>query len=43
MATEVDGIGGDVVMCPLKSMRLEGCGDVAAEVDEIEGHVVMWR
>ena len=42
MANEVDEIRGDVVMWPLKSMRWEGCGDVAAEVNEIGRGVVMW-
>ena len=42
MAAVVDEIGGDIVMCPLKLMRLKGmlyCGIV---VDEIGGEVVMW-
>ena len=35
MATDVDEIGGDVVLWLLKLMRLEGCRDVATEVDAI--------
>ena len=35
MATDVDEIGEDVVMWPPMLMRMEGCRDVATEVDEI--------
>ena len=42
MATEVDEIGGDVVMSPLKLMRFEGCRDVATKVDDVGVDVVMW-
>ena len=42
MATEVDEIGGDVVMWPLKMMDLRGCCYVAIVDDEIGGDVAIW-
>ena len=41
MATEVDGVGGDVVMWPLTLMRLKGCCGVGSVINEIGGDVVM--
>ena len=35
MTANVDEIAGNVVLWPLKLMRLDGCRDVASEVDEI--------
>ena len=37
VATEVDQIGGDVAMLPLKLMRFEGFRDVATDGDGIRG------
>ena len=39
MATEVDEIGGDVIMWPLK---LRGYRDVNTDVDEIGGDIMKW-
>ena len=41
MATEVDEIGWNVAMWPPKLKRLEGMCDVATEVDEIGGDLLM--
>ena len=42
MATEVDEIGRVIVRWPSKSMRLEGCREVASEVNEMGGDVLLW-
>ena len=41
MAPKVDDIGGNVAMWPLKLKRLEEMCDVATEVDEIGGDLLM--
>ena len=42
MTAEVDDIGGDVVMRPLKLLRLEGFHDVSTEINAIGWDVVIW-